>query len=757
VFNRQKIGTKLGMGFAAILLVIILVIVVSIWELDDIGHRTDRITTLRTPTVQASTQMENGINKALAALRGWMLLGKGSFRVERKKAWENIHSAKEAMDTLSHTWTNPENVVRLGEITTLLRDFKKFQDEIEVIAQQKDNVPAIKMLLTEAVPRAAIIVTQITAMIEIEKMEVTSPKRKQIFSTMVDFRGTMAICLANIRAYLLSGEERFQEEYKKNWIQNERHFKALKNKQIHLNSQQIKQFAILEEIRIEFSPLPEKIFAIRSGDKWNIANYWLKTKAVPKGQRLIEILDEMVVDQYALLQAEGDGIQNNITEFTRLLWWLLALAFFASVGIATYITRQITIPLHQAVGLAEQVAEGKFKISSSSSSSSSSSLETERLLKALRKMAARLEEMVGDIRASETRTKAIVETAFDAIITMSSCGVITSINVSALKLFGYSASDVIGKNISLLMPEPDKSLHDGYLDSYMKTGIGRIIGNGREVFGQRKDGVYISLFLTVSKISVNDDVTFCGILRDLTNERNIQAQLLHSGKLAGIGTLATGIAHELRQPLAVMSLTAQDSLALIEEDDFSLDEVPRVFRQVIDNCQRMNNIVDHLRSFAREGEGNIKESVCLDKVLKSSFTLLDAQLRSWGIKVTQDVAQNLSMIKGNANQLEQVLINLLSNAQDALEGIKEPVIKIKIWQEGGKVILTLSDNGTGVSAEIQHTIFDPFFTTKEIGKGTGLGLSISHGIITEHGGMITVSDAPGGGAEFKITLPMVAA
>ncbi len=238
--------------------------------------------------------------------------------------------------------------------------------------------------------------------------------------------------------------------------------------------------------------------------------------------------------------------------------------------------------------------------------------------------------------------------------------------------------------------------------------------------------------------------------------KQTQTQLVQSGKLASLGQLATGIAHELRQPLTVIRLTSQDMLSMIEEEDLSLEEIPAPLEKVLENCDRMNGIIDHLRSFSRKGENKMMEKINLESVIERSFILLDAQFRSRGIEVTTYVDKNLPPIKGNANQLEQVLINLLSNARDALEKHENPTVEINIRKEKNQVILTLADNGSGVPNDIQSAIFDPFFTTKEIGKGTGLGLSISHGIITDHGGTIKVSDSEGGGAKFTIALPVAA-
>ncbi|MCF6282638.1 MAG: ATP-binding protein [Candidatus Polarisedimenticolaceae bacterium] len=240
----------------------------------------------------------------------------------------------------------------------------------------------------------------------------------------------------------------------------------------------------------------------------------------------------------------------------------------------------------------------------------------------------------------------------------------------------------------------------------------------------------------------------------LIDLQQTQSQLIQTDKLASVGTLATGIAHELRQPLMVNRLTIEELLTILEDGDLELEDLPPYLQKMLGYCTRMDKIINHLRCYARDGEMTGMERTSLPKALENSFTLLGAQLRSRGIKITQTVAEEIPCIRGNANQLEQVLINLLSNAKDTLKKVEEPAIKISINSIDDNVVLNLSDNGPGVPEAIKPTIFDPFFTTKEIGKGTGLGLSISQGIIADHGGTIAVTDAEGGGAQFTITLPI---
>jgi two-component system sensor kinase FixL len=446
------------------------------------------------------------------------------------------------------------------------------------------------------------------------------------------------------------------------------------------------------------------------------------------------------------------GLESHSNSTLLLFLGSLLLVTVISIVVTKRVTHEIKKAFNDAITITKQLAGGNFKVSPSPQSS----LESEQLISALKEMADELDVKLQAIYSSEAQAKAIIETANDVIITINDCGIITSANPSTIQTFGYQSDQLIGQNINMLMPAPYKSQHDSHLKHHLDTGEKHIIGIGREVVGQHKDGATIPLFLTVSRVNLSDEILFCGVLHDLSREKDNQKQLIQAGKLASLGTLTAGIAHELRQPLAIIRLASENTLALLEDEDevVTSKEITTTFQQVVNNCDRMNRIVDHLRSFARDDDNQVMETISLTDVLDNSFTLLNAQLSSHGIDVTTNIAEGVPAIRGNAHQLEQILINLLSNARDALATVKEPIINIGIQPSGKTVTLTLEDNGPGVPLEAQSKIFDPFFTTKEIGKGTGLGLSISHGIISDHGGTISYSERSGGGATFTLTLPI---
>jgi len=256
MFKNFKLATKIGGGYALMGLILVAIVTTTIWQVNRLTVSNQQITELRGPTARSSLMMLNGINHSLAALRGWMILGKDTFKTERKQAWKNeIEPSLKTLETFAKNWTNPRNIERLKTIKTVIGEFKNAQQEIEDIAQSENNVPAVKMLLTEAAPQATILSSQITRMIDLEKQQPGTPERKNLLGIMADVRGTTGLGLAAIRAYLLSGEDRFREEFNTLWAKNSKRFSDLQQAAYLLTQEQQIAFDSYEKARELFVPM----------------------------------------------------------------------------------------------------------------------------------------------------------------------------------------------------------------------------------------------------------------------------------------------------------------------------------------------------------------------------------------------------------------------------------------------------------------------------------------------------------------------
>jgi PAS domain S-box-containing protein len=362
-----------------------------------------------------------------------------------------------------------------------------------------------------------------------------------------------------------------------------------------------------------------------------------------------------------------------------------------------------------------------------------------------------IEQRLSELAAEVSRLRGVVDHAVDAIITIDRTGSVSGFNHAAETLFGYSFEEVQGRNIRMLMPEPYRSEHDGYMRRYMETGERRIIGIGRKVDARKKDGTIFPIDLAVSEALIGEERVFTGIIRDLTEQRALMARLTLAERLAAIGELAAGIAHEVNNPVNAMINCAQ--LILDGDTDKSLCE------DIISEGNRIASIVSNLLNFARDHAEQVRPTRVIE-VIDRSLALLGRRFQKQGVEVLVEEVGEVPRALVRTQQLQQVILNLIVNARDALlERSTQPekLISIRISAVGApdteQVEIRVRDNGPGIPEPIRMRIFDAFFTTKRNRGGTGLGLSVSREIIEAHGGQLTVESELGSWTEFRIVLP----
>jgi PAS domain S-box-containing protein len=355
-------------------------------------------------------------------------------------------------------------------------------------------------------------------------------------------------------------------------------------------------------------------------------------------------------------------------------------------------------------------------------------------------------------------TYAIVESAVEAIATIDSRGILQYVNPATERLFGYTRDEMIGRNVSMLMPSPDRDRHDAYIARYLETAEPRIIGIGREVEGLRKDGSRFPMHLAVSEVRVEGRRIFTGIIHDLTQQREAEARLFHASKLASIGELAAGVGHEINNPVNGI-LNCADIILNEAEPASTIHDFAQLIRS---EANRIASIVRNLLTFSRQDGIHVRETD-LGEIVQLVMSLCRKMLQRSHVDVTIELEPELPKPWCREGQLQQVLMNLVINALHALDEKypeSHPDKRIRIVgraadRDGAPfVALSVEDRGPGITNELRSRIFDPFFTTKGRTTGTGLGLSISDAIAREHGGALELETEPGEYSRFTVWLPI---
>lgn len=370
------------------------------------------------------------------------------------------------------------------------------------------------------------------------------------------------------------------------------------------------------------------------------------------------------------------------------------------------------------------------------------------------------------LQEREARLQSILETAPDAIIVIDEHGVIESYSAAAERLFGFTAAEVVGRNVHMLMPSPYRERHDGYLAHYRATGERRVIGIGRVVVGQRKDGTTFPMELAIGEVVASGRRLFTGFMRDLTERQltesrmqELQAELLHMSRLSDVGQMASAIAHELNQPLTAVLNYVQAARRILRTGDIALPpKAAEAMDKAVGQATRASAIVQNLRSFIQKGETE-RRVEDLGRVVGEATALGLVGARETGIAVRVDVAPERLTVFIDKVQIQQVVFNLVRNSVEAMAEAGAPRnlrVTAALRARGGDAPVAevaVSDSGPGLAPHIAEQLFQPFRTTKE--KGMGLGLSICRSIIDAHGGKLTAEANAERGVTFRFTLPLV--
>ncbi len=372
------------------------------------------------------------------------------------------------------------------------------------------------------------------------------------------------------------------------------------------------------------------------------------------------------------------------------------------------------------------------------------------------------EAVTAGLARREAHLRSLLDTVPDAIVVIDDGGLIRDFSPAAERMFGWDVDEVRDRNVSMLMPDPYRTAHDGYLERYYQTGEKRIIGKGRVVVGQRRDGSTFPLELAVGEMNVGGLRHFTGFIRDLTERQQAEArlqelqnELVHVSRLTALGEMASALAHELNQPLSAIANYLKGSRMLLAREDPPLDRIGEAVERAGDQALRAGDIIRRLREFVARGETE-RSVESLPKLIEEASALALVGAKEHGIRVQFEFSSEIDLVLADKVQIQQVVLNLVRNAVDAMIDAKSQRRELGIAIRpgaGNMAQVTVADTGPGIDPEVAERLFQPFITTKR--TGMGVGLSISRTIIEAHGGHIWAGASDGGGALFCFTLQQI--
>ncbi|MBA5779134.1 PAS domain S-box protein [Stappia sp. F7233] len=360
---------------------------------------------------------------------------------------------------------------------------------------------------------------------------------------------------------------------------------------------------------------------------------------------------------------------------------------------------------------------------------------------------------------SKARLLSVLDTAVDGIVIMDESARIILYNKACEALFGYQSEEVRGKNVKILMPESYAREHDGYVRSYIDTGVRRIIGIGREVKARHRDGTEFPIELSVGEAQTPEGRQFIGIMRDIRQRKLVeerlskaQAQLVSMARINALDEMGAAIAHELNQPLTAIMLYLQ----AIKRKSEGVVGLEGVLIDVIDKgvkeAERASQIIQRMRQFVEKREPE-RKPVDVPTLLRECVDLVTLGKMGEGVLLSLEVGEDMPELNADPVQIQQIVVNLIRNAMDAVKGCQKKAVDIRAWHDEEAISIAVSDSGPGVPQENLANLFKAFSGSKR--SGLGLGLAISKSLAQNHGGDLAVDPVgPSGGATFTLKLPI---
>ncbi len=759
--GRASIRSKLLRSHGVLAAVAVLAMVTAVVLALGLTMRLHRLSEVRAPTALASLDVLAGVERSQAAVRGIIVLGDDQLTTAWSAAWdEQIGPTMIKLAKLAELEDQAALQAALDDVERVLSDLRASQWWIVDVSSAVGNEPARAMYELQCQPHADRILGGFTTMLERAQEGDATPARVELLAALADARFAFAGSQAALLGYLAGGRAEQRSLESRELVTVAEKLQRVAAASAEFDDVQTQVMAWLPAHLATYRQLSAEAVALRGGPGWNLARQWLAEDAVPLAVRATELLRTLSEKELTSMHRTGASVTSSADRMIVALVCMTLLLAIGAFVLGRRASTRLAEPLITLSAATRELASGAVI----DDLPERGDAEIVDLTRSFNRMRRSLQESADALMDSEARTRAILDTAVDAIVTIGGGGVIQAVNPAMTVLFGYEADELVGANISMLMPSPDREQHDGYLDRYRRTGERRIIGFGRELVGQRKDGSLVPLHLSVGEMELGGRRVYTGILRDITAQREASTALERARDDAEEANRAksrflANMSHELRTPLNAIigysELLSEDAEEEGRED--SVQDLGRIHRSGKHLLGLINDVLDLSKVEAGQMELHIEDAdirVLITETAGTVRPLIDQNDNELVMALGGDVGQ----FQTDVTRIRQILLNLLSNAAKFTKsGVITLSADITSSDDQRWLEISVRDSGIGMTAEQTARIFDAFAqadssTTRTYG-GTGLGLAIVKRFCTLMGGDITVTSALGEGTTFNVRLP----